>query len=72
MSEYTTWLIELGGDRRAHLYPEDDDVERAACGFMIEGECGECGHTLDVRPPREKEKKCSQCLAVEMKREEKA
>ena len=55
------WLFEEG-DYCAHLYPEDDDNERAVCGRFIEGHCDHCGHMLDIRPAKDRDEKCPTCL----------
>lgn len=57
------WLFEQG-DTFAHLFPEDDECEKAICGYWISGECGECGHTLEVRPMKEHDTKCPRCLTA--------
>ena len=64
-SEPAVWLFEQGS-RLAHLFPADDDQTRAACGFILEEECDNCGHSLDVRNARNTDTRCSSCLAHEV------
>lgn len=49
-------------DEYAHLYPDDDEVDTAACGHELEYYCEHCGHDRAVKMCQDARKWCPKCV----------
>lgn len=57
------WLYQPRSEY-AHLYPDDDSIETAACGNTLEDDCEACGHALRTQECQDPKKWCPKCVKM--------